>query len=274
MNKKSQVKEIKSFNLRYWTTTRRYLLIAIAFALLAVALVVFGIVPTINQLLEDRSDIAAETTKLDRLRQKLVALDEPDTLAVIQAADQINLALPSNKPLLEFMTAINDSAISNQVGVVDIQISPGLISTQSAQASPIGNAGRNRPSTRAPAEYESLVLALRVLGSLDSINQFLQSMERSVPITNVTKISLNEQTSRATGEVSFDAEVLLTTYFYTRSVSAAVEAPLPQIDTDSLNFLQELSSFNFPNVGAPSIITGGGSNDLFGLDQAQELLSE
>lgn len=268
--------KLSDFNYRHFILTRRYLILAVAMAVVSVVLI-FGVGLTqLQAIFAMQSSLNKERKSLTELQKKATALQQAETLQLVDQAQKIDAALPSKKPLIEFLSAISQSASVNEVAVVDIQISPGAISTQSATASnttttPTSGRTRAAAPVKSAGPYSKLDLNLTVEGSLANINAFLDTMENTVPITNLTKISLNEKRSRVrVSEVAFSAEITLTSYYFNQSVKQAVEAPLPALNESAQNFLTNLNGFTFPTTLTPQTISGGGNIDLFGIS-AEEL---
>jgi Tfp pilus assembly protein PilO len=276
---------LEKLNYRYLFRTRRYLMITILLVVIDVTLILAAIVPFIQQTFTIRAKIASETSKLQELKKKQAALEQSETLQLVQLAPQIEQLLPSHKPLLELMTGLNTQAASTGVSFSSIKVNPGSISTASAApaatgkpaAKPAGGAGANKKP--APVkQYDTLSIELLVEGSLSQINAFLTDVEKLAPLSNVTGISLSEiRVSRAQpadpniagSGLIFEAQLKITTYFFTRSVAAAVDTPLPTVSREDQPFLDQLTTFIYPKTGNATSIQGGGLDDLFGVEQIQ-----
>jgi Tfp pilus assembly protein PilO len=278
--------DLQHINLKALMTNRRYLLMAGTIVALTILMIIGAIVPQILGSLETYTQIQQQAQKLQALQTKAQALDQ---IRDLQQEDRskVDQALPSEKPLLQLITAINTVAQQAQVSVSEVQLSPGKISTSSAGA----NAGTSSLAASSSAQSrtasvvaaatsktsipgaEKLTVGLKVSGSLAQINQFIQDIEKVAPITDVTSIQLSTG-SRSTSVIassesaspasSFQAKLQLSTYFFTQSIAATIEAPLPKVGAREQDLLANLNSFIFPVFQKQQQLQGGGLQDLFG----------
>jgi Tfp pilus assembly protein PilO len=249
-------------------TTRRYLTVSGVVALSGVLLVVLGIIPQLNASLDLRSQVAKEEKVVTALERKARELEQLPTSNLFVQADQINRALPSQKPLLHLLTSLN--AVGTQAGVIfeEINLSPGIISTDSAQPAA-------RTSTRSKGAYQELMIDLKVRGSLAQINTFIEQAERMTPVSSLTSLTLqqlNTQTASAIGP-QFDAELTVTTYYFTQPINATIEAVLPRISAEEEKVVAQIENFVSPQVAQQQTIVGGGLVDLFKLGGDASLLT-
>ncbi len=262
--------DIKDFNYRYFLIIHRQLVIASGFLLAGFLIIVFAILPQFTSLGEQQAKITKESKSVSTLQRKSLALEDAETLQIVDNADRIDSALPSKKPLLELMTSINQVSGWTNVEITNIELTPGDISTDSATQ----QATRRSKSSKI-SNYDEMSVDLVISGKLGDINDFFQQVERVVPITNITKISLNEL--KRTGAVSYDendvfeAELTLSSFYFTQSISAALETPLVSLGAEEAEFIQKLSTFSFPLFDEQRQIEGGGQIDLFGLDTEVEV---
>lgn len=262
--------QLEDVNLEHLLRTRRYFVMAVALAVVSVALLVFGIAPLAQQSWQLRSDGQKAKQKLAQLQTKVRCLEEAQTQQIVTQADNIDLLLPSKKPLLELMTGLNSEAENTGVVFTNVQLNPGSISTDSAQArSTSSNTRRSSTATsqKNNSGTDGLTVEVSVRGSLSQVNQFLARAEQLAPITNVTAITLNEVRDRNnTTGTTFEAEVQLTTYYFTRSIAVTVDEPCPDLKADQVEFLSELDSFVYTDPLQADEIRGGGLDDLFGVE--------
>lgn len=269
-----QAKQLKQINLRYLWRTRQPLVLAGLIVVVSVLIVPFGIWPQVQQTLDLNTQIAAEREQLMQLQEKIAALEQSDTLSLVDQAAEINQLLPSQKPLLEMMTSLNQSAGEAGVEVTNIEVRPGTISTVSAAVSP-QTTRRSSSSRRGAAPtrraYDQLDLKVVISGSLLDISAFIETIELMAPLTNVTSISLSEASGREAEIRPFQAELTITTYYFSQPIAATIEAPLPEISPTAQSFIDQLSDFTFPTQNRATVIRGGGQEDLFGVDDLSPL---
>ncbi len=260
-------------NYRYYLTTRKYAVLAGGVVLLCIGLVVVGIVPQAQAALTLWSDWQTEKKMVAQLEKKANELSTVQSSLAFAKAETVNQVLPAKKPLLELLSAVNLAATTTQVQVADISLSPGNIATDAASlaAAPASTGKTTRKGSGAAAvkkAYEALEVSLKVTGPLTSINQFFIQVEKTAPASILTSISLSKMQRQALQAADapeqFEAKITITTYYYTQSVTAALEAPLPPITAVEEKVLAELDTFTYPTVQSQLQIQGGGLVDLFG----------
>lgn len=255
-------------NLRHFARTRRWLLLTIGMGLAAVVVIGGGIGPSVNRTLAMQQNISKQKKALDLLQAKIASFDQAETLQVLSLADKIDQALPSAKPLRELTSGVNQAAGDAQVVITTISLSPGLISTGSAQP-------QVKKQTKVVTGYEDLEITLTVEGTLSQLNQFFVYVEQMLPLTIVSSISLTElpRQTTATGELLFQADVTLKSFFFTKSVSAAIDDPIPELGALESQVLLQLPTFRIPPALGQNSIVGGGQEDLFAVppNSIQEL---
>lgn len=262
------------FNWRYIANTRRYLLVAVVCGLMGVVMLTAVAMPQFNKILSTQAKLTQEKKTLGQLQNKAQALNESQTLDLVNEAQLINSALPSHKPLLELMTSLNFVASWAQVSITDIQLSPGEISTDSAktaESAKVVKTTSTKSKKVALKNYKNLDVDLTVEGSLDKVNLFLKNLENTVPFSTVTQFTLSEIKGRATSDTNPDvknyrAELTISTYYFTQSINAALAAPLSQVGNDEQSVLAKLKSYTVLNQAQQKEIQGGGSQDLFGVN--------
>jgi Tfp pilus assembly protein PilO len=252
----------KEFNLKIFLNTRKYLLVTVAMALTSLGLLLFAIIPQFQEVLELNNQVQREKPNLDRLRSKLVELQNIQFSPEFSQMEIVESALPSKKPLLEFLTSLNTIAVANSVVVEDFSLSPGLISADIDEIQ-----GAVRGGSQGP--IDTMETEMRVTGSFAEVSSFLIDLEKISPFTTITGLSLSSRS----GTDDFDrqenvmrAQIVTRSHFFTQSVAAAIEAPLPTLTARELEVLQELTGFSLVDLPEQLEITGGGLQDLFGVD--------
>ncbi len=249
--------DLSHLNYRHFLLTRMQLVIAVACGVAAVLIVVAAIIPQVNGIIEARAEFQKQEKLTEQLQKKAQALQDADTLQLVQNQQYIDNALPSRKPLLELMETVSQLSVNSQVTIKNIELTPGEISTDSAQV----------VSKTKNAQYDELEVDLVVQGQLKNINAFISGIENTAPMSNVTKISLNELRSKAVSDDDyFEAELTVSTYYFTQSIKAAVDTPLSQLSAEELPFLEKLKNYSNIPVTEQTTIQGGGLIDLFGLN--------
>jgi Tfp pilus assembly protein PilO len=258
------------FNIRYLLISRRWLLLTVAAIILGLVLVMAVIVPQVQAALTTYQDWQKERAAVAKLEKKAADLQQVSTSLAFAKADQVNQALPSKKPLLELLSGLSQVATQTKVNFTNIELSPGSIASTSAttdnkQAAGSRNANKKKAAT-ANREYDDLEVQIRIEGELSQINQFLDQVEKLAPATTITSLTLDKKNRTGAVIETFEAEVVLTSFYFTKSVSAALEAPLPPLGDSEEQLLSQLDTYIYPSVQAPQQIQGGGQGDLFAED--------
>lgn len=250
------------FNLRIFLTNRKSLGIAILLGLVSVGLVVFAIIPQFQETLSLNTELEREQPKLENLQRKLVELENIQFSPEFSQREIVEAALPSKKPLLELLTSLNTISVANNVSISEFSLNPGLIATTAAEL--------QAASRQANAEgVDTLQVEMTVMGSFQNVGAFLIDLEKISPFTTITQLALasRNQGDDFTEEArDIQAKIITDSYFFTQSVSAAVEAPLPTLTQREQQVLEELTQFSTVDLPEQLEVSGGGLQDLFGVD--------
>jgi prefoldin subunit 5 len=268
--------DLKNINIQLLLYTRRFLWVGIGMGIAAALVFLFAILPLVQQVYDLNDQVQQQTRALQSLQQKIQALNVVSDLTEFQDNDKVELALPSEKPLLPLLASVNGIAKNANVAVSDIETSPGRLATGSAAPNKSTNPGTpaavpivTGSQKPANAPYEVLTIQVTVKGQLKEINSFIEQVEHATPMINVSQIELNSLekkvgTSVGNNENTFEAKLNLTTYYFVKSILVGVDDNLPQIGEKEKTFLQSLASYTTIAVDKQQSIQGGGLNDLFG----------
>lgn len=258
--------EQQPLNYRIIWFTRRKLVYTVGLVVLCVGLIFLGIYPQVTESIALQQKYSSEEPKLVKLQAKLADLQRIDSTPEYEQVAVVSAALPSRKPLLEFLSSLNSVAVASNIVVGNFELSPGSISTESADAS------NQRRQTKV-ASVDTLDIQLEIKGTLDELQQFLLDIEKISPFTTITQLSLGKgasATDRETGRL-IDAQLSMSTYFFTQSVKATIDAPLPQLTAIDRTVLSALSDFSNYDLPEQTEITGGGVQDPFGVESIKLL---
>ncbi len=231
----------------------------------ALLLITMGVLPQLQAMGDLRTDVSRKRPQLEKIEQKLAQLENVRYTPEFSQVDVISRALPSRKPLLELLTNLNLVAVTKEIEIVEFQISPGIVATDSAE---LAAGARRTPLQQEIAGIDSLELAVSVKGPRENLHEFLNEIEKISPFTTIVKLSIS---SRKEGETDARAELTLNTFFFTQAIKTTVDAPLPVLADQDLFVLSELSSFEINELPEQGDITGGGLEDLFGVDPIEFL---
>jgi Tfp pilus assembly protein PilO len=252
-------------NFRYIYNTRKYLVWSGIFGLITAVLLFASLIPQINSITSLYDDLLKENKRLTQLKLKVAQLTDSTNSLIVTNSDKVNQALPSKKPLLELLTALNAVGSQTKVSFDDISLTPGKISTESAE--PKASSRRSKKKTTAVNKYETLNVDINVTGKIGSINNFLREIEKIAPFTTVTGMALNERSSndpnQSFTDAVFEAKLTVSTYFFTKSVSANIDAALPELTIAQRQIIDALQDFTYTSIEEQYQIKGGGLENLF-----------
>lgn len=253
----------KQFNYKIIWITRRKLVYTVGLVALSLGIIALAIYPQITESIALSAKHEKEQPKLEKIQSKLASLQNIDSLTEYEQADTVNAALPSNKPLLEFLTSLNSVAIASNIAISDFALSPGSIATDSADAT----------STKKTGPVDTLDLELEIKGTFDEVQQFLLDIEKISPFTTITQLSLGKGATAADRESNrvIDAKLSTSTYFFTQSIKATVDAPLPTLTAIDRTVLNALTLFQNYDLPEQTEIVGGGIQDPFGIGKLEIL---
>lgn len=233
---------------------RRLLIWTGALVLGMVVLVMALIIPQVKTALDLRSKLASEEAKLATLQAKARELDDLLISPEYEMRDLVEQALPSRKPLLELLASLNAAVVGSGTKVSSLELSPGLIATDSAQV----NRGRDK---------DVLAVDISVSGRFDQVEDLMKRIEEFSPFTTIASFSLSEnQDSLRNSSSLVSATITTNSHYFTDSVTTTLEKPLPKLTDDDRVILTELEKFQPSNLVVPSRVSGGGLEDLFGVE--------
>jgi hypothetical protein len=260
VNKQSK----QEFNLEIFFRTRKYLIFTIGFGLLSVGLLFLAAIPQFKQAWSLRSQHQSELPKLAQLKQKLASLEGVRFSPEFAQIGLVNQALPSKKPLLDLMVSLNGIAISSDATIESFELSPGLIASDAATANAASKIISNQ------GDVDTLEVTMVVTGNNAAVQKFILDVEKMAPFTTITQLSLSSLLQEGDEIIGFndlrEAHITTSTFFFTKSIQAAVEAPLPEISMPEREVLTALADLIPTNLPSQTTILGGGLEDLFGVD--------
>lgn len=255
---------LKNLNFQLLFKTRKNLVMAVAFGAVGILLLFLAYQQT-TQLLATRTALATEQRKVTQLNQKAQELEQLRLSPEFAQAEQMNRILPSRKPLLELLNNLNSVAGETRVSITEFEINPGEIATDSTQVA-AGATGSRASTRRAAADYDRLDLKLTIVGELVQIRRFMDLIEQVSPITTITNLTVDRKVGSVGGaQTTTRADLSLSTYYYTKPISATLSAALPAISAREREIFQEILSFTPAELEAQTEIIGGSNQDLFGI---------
>jgi Tfp pilus assembly protein PilO len=254
--------QIDQLNLRILISTRKFLIYTIVLCIVGFILITAVLIPQIQESLATYSKLSSEQPKTEILRKKRASLESLTSTAEFAQIDVVDKALPTKKPLLELLMSM--STISQQTGsrITKFELAPGLVASSTD--------GLQQPGRTNTNGYDSVSVNLEISGSFAQIQAFLLQVEEVAPFTTVTDMEISGQladVSQRDNSQIFNAKLTTETYFFTQSIAVRVESPLPLLGTPEQNVLAALASFAPTDLPEQLEVKGGGSEDLFNLNE-------
>jgi len=262
---------------------RRFFILSVVMAVTAVCIVLFAILPQVQQIIEAQTMIKTENTTLANLKRKIQGLAQVNDLAEYVDRDKVDEALPFQKPLLPILETAKRVSIESSARLITIETTPGKLASISARAAGINNtisaSGAATPVAVGGVAnqvygatgdqihgVDKMDISVSVQGTLAQISDFISRIEKSTPITNVTEIRLDNEVRMPDGLPEFTAALRLSSFYFTRAIQVAIDAPLPETGAKERSFLIELENYTIGSqVTNSTTVEGGGQNDLFGI---------
>lgn len=253
----------KPLNIEMILNNRKQMVISVIFGIVSIGLLFLAIIPQFKEFLSLKSEFDKEVPRLSKLKQKLVELENIQFTPEFAQSEVVNNALPSKKPLLELLSSLSSIAAASSVKIEDFDLNPGIIASDTAELQAYYAKELSKDG------IDTLDVSMNAVGSFENIQVFLINLEKISPFTTINTLSLN---SRVRGddfneqELDMIAKLTTKSHFFTQTVSAAIEAPLPILNSKEQDVLKELASFSSSDLPVQLEIEGGGLKDLFGVD--------
>ncbi|MFZ5437550.1 MAG: type 4a pilus biogenesis protein PilO [Patescibacteria group bacterium] len=249
-----------NFNLSLLLSTRMNLVKAVAFGLTAFVLLILTYYQ-LTGISETRKKMEVTQKKTDQLANKIAELEALKTTPEYAQAQKMNDILPSHKPLLELLNNLNSVASETNVSITEFKINPGEIITEGEEAQKVS------VKKKKAGDYDQLNLDLSIVGGLDQVKEFMTLIERVSPITTITSLTIDRKaTNIGDNQQLTRADLSLSTYYYTKSVSATLSAAIPSITQEERAIFQDIIDFSPSQIENQVEIIGGNNTDLFGID--------
>jgi Tfp pilus assembly protein PilO len=265
-------------NWRSLTTNRKYMLFSIGAILISILIIFYGIIPQIATAKNLYQQAEKKKQKLSALQQKAADLESIEAREAFSSKEIVDKILPSRKPLIELLTALNTVATTNNIKFVNFSLTPGEISSKSAEFLDSAKLSTGKKgNSRKKSDYQNLQVELTIEGEFKEVQNFFADIERVAPLTTIASIALNIKSQGNIEDTDLvEADLLLNGHFFTKALSVALESPLPDIGARDLEIVDEITTYTIPTVADQTRVIGGGVEDLFGFsfEQIEKLNNE
>ncbi len=228
---------------------------SIAIFVVSALLMLVVVYPQISHVLETRKAVSATQLSQDLLQSDYFANN-----------DIVQLALPNSKPLLETLMSLDQVKRASEIELYDLKTNPGLLASGS---------GTLNSSSKIVAE--SMELEFSIKGTFEKVSQFMDLLEKVAPFTTITTFEISGGSKSITEEVDpnepeiIQVSVTTKTFFYNPTVKQVIAAALPQLNQENTIVIAKLAEFMTIPLPEQREITGGGTEDIFGVKTIEGL---
>ena len=234
---------------RYWYYRYRdsqyYSLVMIALTIIVCSILLFQIIiPEVGNWFSIRKEVIATQDKIAVLQNNINFLGSLDKPTLNAQLDTAATALPPEKDFGSMLDVISNAAVTAGVSLNDYAFQVGNIASSSGQITDVKYNG-----------LASIKITLIVSGSLENVKRFITTVEKSIPIAEVTNVD-------GSGE-----NVSISVQFYQKpfpNVDASGSQPLQQVSADKLALLQKLKTWKHVS-GTTGALNASASNSAIPL---------
>lgn len=190
---------------------------------ICLALLIYWIIPELNNWFSIRNEVIATRQRIAVLQQNINFINTLNKNTLNQQLQVATGALPSEKDFGTILDAISYASVNSGVSLSDYSFQVGNIASSSGQVNVVGYNG-----------LSSIQVTIVVNGGIDQIKHFIQSLENTLPLSEVTMID------GSGGNIS------LTIQFYQKPFPASnfsTETPLTPLSAGEVSLLQTLSQW-------------------------------
>lgn len=218
------------------------------FFLMVVVIGLIFLKPKITGIFQLRKQIAKDKNTLAQLTQKVNALEGLDERELEIKSEKVLQALPSEKNIAGLLYTLKILSQETEVGLKDIQVSPGELSTRSAE-----------PKSKSELELPLLSFSLMVESESEKARNFFDRIETVMPLMKIRGIGM----ARSDGG-AIEAKLELAAFFLLLPKELGViEKPLALITSQEEKAYQELTRFKAAEKMEEWILIPSGKENPF-----------
>jgi hypothetical protein len=188
------------------------------------------IIPQLTTWFSIRDEIVATRQRIDVLQQNIAFMNNLNKNELDSQLATATNVLPPEKDFGSMLNVLADASISSNVSLNDFSFQVGNVASSSAAAAP-GAAAGTESRYRGLA---SIKITVVVAGTVDNIRRFIQTVEKSVPVSEIVNIDGSGQT------------ISISVQFYQKSLPNIALQPdqkLQPLSADKVNLLQQLATW-------------------------------
>lgn len=245
----------KEFNWRLFWNTRQEYVLAILLFVLSFMILMIGTFSQIGPIRDSLQTLKSKQAEVAKFESKANQLNELANDKEFKKSSEIDMVLPSHKPLLEILTNLNNVANTTEVVVKNFSLNPGAIASDSTQVK----------KTVSTEKYNYLDLDFSVTGPLWKVQNFMTLIEQTTPISTITSISLNRNIAEDKNAEA-QATLILRTFYFTQPIKTTITSPLPEINNEDQKILANISNLRPNNLEEQTEVIPGNRGNLFGIE--------
>ena len=228
-----------SINLLAGLSTINRLLIVVLVLVITMITIGFRLtLPQIRGILRINRQNSELKQKLATLEKKINDLGSYNRPEIDGLYRKVLEAIPSENHYLKLLTQIKYLANQNNIGIVNIQVKPGVIDVNNDDKKPSGGDSR----------MNNLIFDAKVQGDLSSLSRWVRSLETSLPLSDVSRIDFEIVNRSASASASriLEADIQITSYWsklpdYLGKVGSAV-TKLDKSDYDTISLFDKYTT--------------------------------
>ena len=250
---------------------RKYLITSIVSLVMILGLSFFVMKPRIEAMLSLQSSMAKKQKELSALENKIDFLNNFKSQDYQQLKNQINAILPSAKPFLTSLYALEQLSSEHEITLVGLVSSPGKIASNEGELQKEAMGGNS--------DLKRLQLELQLVGTAKNIQQFIDKVPTIVPAIDVRGVSFGESEKRrapvklgentleelgATESATYQAKLEIDVLYAPLVVTLSANQQLPVLSKEEQDFAKTLLSYkSYPPNASAEATQGLGKENPF-----------
>jgi len=216
------------------------LVLVLSLMFVSIQTLVLPKITDIKQLFKSNKD---QEEKLSKLTEKLTLLENIDQTDLVQHSELLLQALPESKQPMLVMGVLKQLSADSGIEIAEMSVKPGgITATSSAEKEETKKEGSQDKA-------QSLLFSLSTLGTYDQISEFINKLDKTLPLLRMEKLSLK----RGLESGSFTVSTEIQAYFLALPKTLGkIEAPLQIASKEEKEIYDRLQQFSSP-VGEESL---------------------
>lgn len=213
----------------------------------------FLLIPKVNQFIEIKRKISSQEKDISTLSMKIADLSSLSEADLVDNSNLLLEALPAGNEFFVFLGAVKKVAQESGLTIEDFDLTPGVVSTGSAEA------GKKFDVYTNP-------IKITFSGSYEDIRKFMDRLEKSLPTVIADELKITASLiSTSSADISSGGKMQVSYYFLPVSKQLSdYYAPLPKISSEEQKEIEGLKTFDrYVPVGEEEGTVVVGRENLF-----------